>query len=91
MPRIGKVPFPPVEGNCTSDLTKLVNKVLKNDSIKRDCTFSRKLRKRCEVGTPKQPKNYSSVAKKHPKKAYEIGKVCQPRSGVRIGQVEPQK
>lgn len=42
MPRIGKVSFPPVEGNCTSDLTKLVNKVLKNDSIKRDCTFSRK-------------------------------------------------
>lgn len=66
MPRIGKVPFPPVEGNCTSDLTKLVNKVLKNDSIKRDCTFSRKLRKSCEVGT----------LPKHHKKAYEVGKVC---------------
>lgn len=39
MPRIGKVSFPPVEGNCSSDLTKLVNKVLKNDSIKRDCTL----------------------------------------------------
>lgn len=70
MPRIGKVPFPPVEGNCTSDLTKLVNKVLKNDSIKRDCTFSRKRSENARSRNllPKQPKNYGSVAKKHPKK-----------------------
>lgn len=67
MPRIGKVSFPPVEGNCTSDLTKLVNKVLKKDSIKRDCTFSRK---RSENARSR------NLLPKQPKKAYEIGKVC---------------